>query len=72
MNSINIFYIVNDDIHQLAHKIAGLDYPHGHWMLSAAAIVVFVVAPAWTIGHLGRALFRGHPQLGGVEPGSPL
>lgn len=59
MNLMNIFNTVNADIHQLVHKIAGLDYPHGHWMLSAAAIVVFVVAPAWTIGHLGRALFRG-------------
>jgi ABC-type multidrug transport system fused ATPase/permease subunit len=59
MNLMDIFDTVNDDIHQLVHKIAGLDYPHGHWMLSVAAIVVFVVAPAWTIGHLGRALFRG-------------
>ncbi|MDP3256660.1 MAG: hypothetical protein Q8M82_11740, partial [Bosea sp. (in: a-proteobacteria)] len=59
MNFVNFFVSINDYMHQLVHQIAGLDYPHGHWILSAAAIVVFVLAPAWTIGHLGRALFRG-------------
>lgn len=58
MNFADIFYKTNDYLHQIVHKTAGLDYPHGHWILSAAAIVVFVVAPTWTIGHLGRALFR--------------
>ncbi|WP_244624018.1 MULTISPECIES: multidrug ABC transporter ATPase [unclassified Bosea (in: a-proteobacteria)] len=46
-------------IHDLGHRIMGLDYPHGHWIISAAMIIVFVVAPAWTIGLLARALFRG-------------
>ncbi len=59
MNSANIFDGLNEYVHQIVHRVAGLDYPHGHWILSAAAIVVFVVAPAWTIGLLGRALFRG-------------
>ena len=50
---------VNDYIHQFVHKFAGLDYPHGHWVITAAVIAVFVVAPAWTVGLFGRALFRG-------------
>lgn len=56
---MNQFLVINEDIHQFVHNFVGLDYPLGHWVISAAAIVVFVVAPAWTIGLLGRALFRG-------------
>ena len=35
-------------IHALAHRITGLDYPHGHWWIDLLAVLVFVVAPAWT------------------------
>ncbi|WP_324131970.1 multidrug ABC transporter ATPase [Bosea sp. (in: a-proteobacteria)] len=48
-----------DYIHQLLHLFVGLEYPHGHWFITAALILVFVVAPAWTIGQLGIALYRG-------------
>lgn len=36
-------------IHDLGHRIMGLDYPHGHWLINAAATLLFVVAPAWTL-----------------------
>ncbi|MEL6065180.1 multidrug ABC transporter ATPase [Methylobacterium sp. DCY52] len=35
-------------IHALAHRIMGLDYPHSHWWIDLLAVLVFVVAPAWT------------------------
>ena len=36
-------------IHDLGHRIMGLDYPHGHWLINLAAALLFVVAPAWTL-----------------------
>lgn len=36
-------------IHDLGHRIMGLDYPHGHWLINVAATLLFVVAPAWTL-----------------------
>lgn len=36
-------------IHDLGHRIMGLDYPHGHWLINIAAALLFVVAPAWTV-----------------------
>jgi hypothetical protein len=36
-------------IHDLGHRIMGLDYPHGHWPINIAAALLFVVAPAWTL-----------------------
>lgn len=36
-------------IHDLGHRIMGLDYPHGHWLINIAAALLFVVAPAWTL-----------------------
>lgn len=55
---MEIALLFNNCVHQLVHSIAGLDYPHGHWIMTGAAIVIFVVAPVWTVGHLGTALFR--------------
>jgi ABC-type multidrug transport system fused ATPase/permease subunit len=45
-------------IHALAHRLTGLDYPHGHWWIVADALLVFVVAPAWTAWLVGRAALR--------------
>lgn len=39
-------------IHGLAHRLAGIDYPHGHWILSAAAALILVIAPAWMVWHI--------------------
>jgi ABC-type multidrug transport system fused ATPase/permease subunit len=36
-------------IHDLGHRIMGLDYPHGHWLINVAAALLFVVAPLWTL-----------------------
>lgn len=36
-------------IHDLGHRIMGLDYPHGHWLINIAAALLFVVAPVWTL-----------------------
>jgi len=44
--------------HALAHRLTGLDYPHGHWWIVADAFLVFVVAPAWTAWLVGRAALR--------------
>lgn len=45
-------------LHNLAHRLTGLDYPHGHWWIVADALLVFVVAPAWTAWLVGRAVLR--------------
>ncbi len=45
-------------IHALAHRLTGLDYPHGHWWIVADAVLVFVVAPVWTAWLVGRAALR--------------
>ncbi|RUP22638.1 MULTISPECIES: ABC transporter ATP-binding protein [Methylobacterium] len=47
-------------IHALAHRLTGLDYPHGHWWIVADAVLIFVVAPAWTAWLVGRAAMRRH------------
>jgi ABC-type multidrug transport system fused ATPase/permease subunit len=41
-------------LHDLVHRIAGLDYPHDHWWLDLMAALVFVVAPTWTVWLLMR------------------
>ncbi|MEE7464957.1 multidrug ABC transporter ATPase [Methylobacterium fujisawaense] len=51
---------VIEAIHALAHRLTGLDYPHGHWWIVADAVLIFVVAPAWTAWLLGRAALRRH------------
>jgi ABC-type multidrug transport system fused ATPase/permease subunit len=35
-------------IHELVHRVAGLDYPHSHWWMDVTVALIFVVAPAWT------------------------
>lgn len=55
---MNTLLVFSEYVHQITHKIAGLDYPHGHWGLTLLAVAVFIVAPVWTIGHGGIALFR--------------
>jgi ABC-type multidrug transport system fused ATPase/permease subunit len=47
-----------DTIHTFIHRITGLDYPHGHWWVVMDAVLVFVVAPAWTAWLIGRAAIR--------------
>jgi ABC-type multidrug transport system fused ATPase/permease subunit len=45
-------------IHDLGHRIMGLDYPHGHWLINIAAALLFVVAPAWTLWIAVRFFIR--------------
>ena len=45
-------------IHDLGHRIMGLDYPHGHWLINVAAALLFVVAPAWTVWIALRFTYR--------------
>ncbi len=47
-----------DAIHDLAHRVTGIDYPHSHWWIVADAVLVFVVAPAWTLWLVVRAALR--------------
>ncbi|WP_244539261.1 multidrug ABC transporter ATPase [Methylobacterium sp. 174MFSha1.1] len=35
-------------IHDLIHRFAGLDGPHGHWWMELVSVLALVVAPAWT------------------------
>jgi len=54
----NFFMTAVDAIHALTHRLTGLDYPHGHWWVVADALLIFVVAPAWTAWLVGRAALR--------------
>ena len=45
-------------IHDLGHRIMGLDYPHGHWLINVAATLLFVVAPGWTLWIGMRLVYR--------------
>lgn len=54
-----------DAIHALTHRITGLDYPHGHWWVVIDAVLVFVVAPAWTAWLIGRAALRRYGRATG-------
>ncbi len=45
-------------IHDLGHRIMGLDYPHGHWLINVAATLLFVVAPGWTLWIGLRLVYR--------------
>lgn len=51
-------------IHALAHRIMGLDYPHSHWWIDLLAVLVFVVAPAWT----GWLIIRFGLRWAGLRP----
>ena len=35
-------------IHELIHRVAGLDQSHSHWWIELVTVLVLVVAPAWT------------------------
>ncbi|MBK3404072.1 multidrug ABC transporter ATPase [Methylorubrum populi] len=35
-------------IHELIHRVAGLDRSHSHWWIELVTVLVLVVAPAWT------------------------
>ncbi len=35
-------------VHDLIHRVAGLDGPHGHWWMELVSVLALVVAPAWT------------------------
>ncbi|WP_291547675.1 multidrug ABC transporter ATPase [Bosea sp. (in: a-proteobacteria)] len=47
-------------IHDLGHRIMGLDYPHGHWLINVAATLLFVVAPVWTLSIGLRLAYRSY------------
>ncbi|CAA2159017.1 hypothetical protein MBRA_04255 [Methylobacterium brachiatum] len=50
------FLVTPSLIHALAHRIAGVDYPHSHWWFDLLALLAFVVAPActgWLMVRLG-------------------
>jgi len=47
--AISIAQSAFDLLHSQVHQFVGLDYPHGHWLINVAAVLLFVIAPAWTI-----------------------
>lgn len=68
-------------IHGLAHRLAGVDYPHGHWAISVMAVLILVIAPAWTAWHLlnwaARSFLKARRRrarltavIGRVRPGA--
>ncbi|MFE1597382.1 multidrug ABC transporter ATPase [Methylobacterium sp. ID0610] len=57
-------------IHDLIHRVAGLDGPHGHWWMELVSVLVLVVAPAWTGGlalRLGWRRLRGRHRRPGAR-----
>ncbi|AWN42546.1 multidrug ABC transporter ATPase [Methylobacterium durans] len=45
-------------VHDLVHRVGGLDYPHSHWWMDLVAVLAFVVAPAWTAWLAARLVLR--------------
>lgn len=57
-------------IHDLIHRVAGLDGPHGRWWIELVSVLVLVVAPAWTGGlvlRLGWRRLRGRHRRPGAR-----
>lgn len=57
-------------IHDLIHRVAGLDGPHGHWWIELVSVLVLIVAPAWTGGlalRLGWRRLRGRHRRAGAR-----
>ncbi|WP_048426611.1 hypothetical protein [Methylobacterium indicum] len=59
-------------VHDLIHRVAGLDQPHGHWWIELVSVLVLIVAPVWT-GSLAirlgwRWLVRWHQRRGAGTP----
>ena len=45
-------------LHELFHRVAGIEYPGGHWWIDLAAASMFVLAPAWLILIVVRPALR--------------
>ncbi|WP_331299038.1 hypothetical protein [Methylobacterium oryzae] len=60
-------------LHDLLHRVAGLDGPHGHWWMELVSLLVLVVAPAWT-GWMALRLawrtLRDRQRPGAASPGA--
>ncbi|MGF3024055.1 multidrug ABC transporter ATPase [Methylobacterium aquaticum] len=59
-------------VHDLIHRVAGLDQPHGHWWIELVSLLVLIVAPVWT-GSLAlrlgwRWLVRWHQRQDAETP----
>jgi hypothetical protein len=61
----NPFMTAVDAVHALTHKLTGREYPHGHCWVVADALLIFVVAPAWTAWLVGRAVLRRRGRAAG-------
>ena len=38
-------------LHDLIHRLLGIDYPHGHWWVTVISLLIFVVMPSWMAWH---------------------
>lgn len=45
-------------LHAFFHRLAGIDYPFGHWWIDLAVAVALVLGPAWAAWMAGRLAFR--------------
>lgn len=41
-----------DRLHDFAHAVLRIDYPHDHWWIALIAFVLFGIVPAWAAWHL--------------------
>lgn len=55
----NLLLYINESIHKIFHTTAGIDYPHGHWVLTAFVIIAFIVAPCSLLFFILRYVVRG-------------
>ena len=63
-----------ESLHDLIHRLLGIDYPHGHWWITTISILIFVVTPAWMTWHavkLARLLVSKHGFKRPRQSGEP-
>ncbi|WP_419953313.1 hypothetical protein [Methylobacterium sp.] len=61
-------------LHALFHRLAGIDYPFGHWWIDLAAALALVLGPAWAAWMAGRLAVRWTGPLrsrGHIPPSPP-
>lgn len=40
-----------ESLHDLVHRLLGIDYPHGHWWVTVISLLIFVIMPSWMAWH---------------------
>lgn len=48
---------INNFIHAVVHTTSGVDYPHGHWILTGIAFIVFILSPIWLSVYIFKNIF---------------